>query len=48
MLRPKARTFVRRNVDGKVKIIGRFEGVSYGRIIHFYMEKIYSRIIKRK
>lgn len=48
MLRPKARTFVRRSVDGKTKITGRFEGVSYGRIIRFHLEKIYNRIIKRK
>jgi hypothetical protein len=48
MLRPKARTFVRRSVDGKSRITGRFEGVSYGRIIRFHLEKVYSRIIKRK
>ncbi len=48
MLRPKARTFVRRNVDGRAKITGRFEGVSYGKIIRFHLEKIYSRMIKRK
>lgn len=48
MLRPKARTFVRRSVDGKASIKGRFEGVSYGRLIRFHLEKIYNRMIKRK
>ncbi len=48
MLRPKARTFVRRSVDGKSRITGRFEGLSYGRIIRFHLEKILNKIIKRK
>lgn len=48
MLRPKARTFVRRNVDGKARITSRFKGFSYGRIIRFHLEKIMNKIIKRK
>jgi hypothetical protein len=48
MLRPKTRTFVRRNVDGKTRIRSRFQGFSYSRIIRFHLEKILNRIIKRK
>ncbi|MDD4160786.1 MAG: chloride channel protein [Synergistaceae bacterium] len=48
MLRPKARTFVRRSVNGKPRITGRFEGLSYGRIIRFYFDNILNRIVKRK
>ena len=48
MLRPKTRTFVRRNVDGKTKIRSRFQGFSYGRIIRFHLEKIINSVIKRK
>ncbi|MEA4871738.1 MAG: chloride channel protein [Synergistaceae bacterium] len=48
ILRPKARTFVRRNVDGKTRITSRFAGLSYNRVIRFYLENILSRIIRRK
>ncbi len=48
ILRPKARTFVRRNVDGKTRITSRFAGLSYNRVIRFYLENVLSRIIRRK
>lgn len=48
MLRPKTRTFVRRRVGGKTMITGRFEGLSYSRIIRFHLDKILNKIIKRK
>ena len=48
MLRPKTRTFYRRNVDGRDRISRRFEGISYGRVIRFHLEKIFSRIVKRR
>ena len=49
MIRPKARTFVRRkNADGKSSIKIRFEGVPYEKIVRFYIEKIKNKIIERR
>ena len=49
MLRPKARTFVkRRNSDGKEEFVSRFDGVSPLKIITFFLKEAKKRIIERK
>lgn len=49
MLRPKARMFVhRKDENGRDVIVGRFEDVSYGRLLRFQIRQFINKVIARK
>ncbi|MDO5562207.1 MAG: chloride channel protein [Synergistaceae bacterium] len=47
MLRPKAKTFVKRkNADGVEEIVGRFEGIPTSKVVNFYAREVKKEIKK--
>lgn len=48
LLSPKARTFVIKRTERGERLVRRFESISLRRIAHFYIERINSKLIRRR